>query len=49
MTQVATCPVCGMSIDVGDDTPSSRYEGVTYYFCSEACKTTFDQDPAKYV
>jgi len=26
----------------------SKHNGEAYYFCSPACKTTFDADPAKY-
>jgi len=25
-----------------------QYEGVSYYFCCDGCRTTFQQDPAKY-
>ncbi len=27
----------------------SKHDGEAYYFCSPACKTTFDADPAKYL
>ena len=26
-----------------------KYEGKTYYFCSDGCKKKFDADPKKYV
>jgi len=42
-------PVCGMEIDPETAAGSSEYEGVTYYFCAEACKTEFDAEPSKYV
>ncbi|KAJ8605431.1 hypothetical protein CTAYLR_003307 [Chrysophaeum taylorii] len=32
----------------GDPAFASKHEGATYYFASEANKTTFDADPAKY-
>ena len=41
--------VCGMEIDSETAAGSSEYEGVTYYFCAEACKQDFDADPSKYV
>jgi YHS domain-containing protein len=28
---------------------ASEHDGEAYYFCSPACKTTFDADPAKYL
>ena len=52
----AHCPVCEAEGDlaclwvrIGTDTPSSTYQGRTYYFCSEQCKQDFDRKPAKYV
>lgn len=48
MAQV-TDPVCGMVLDQKDAVAESDYEGTTYYFCSQDCKTQFDQNPKKYV
>lgn len=45
---MAKDPVCGMSVDEGSARFKSEYKGKTYYFCSRACKTAFDKDPAKY-
>jgi uncharacterized membrane protein YraQ (UPF0718 family)/YHS domain-containing protein len=42
-------PVCGMSVDPATAHHSAVHDGDTYYFCSEACKTSFEKDPAKYV
>ncbi|HHY17964.1 MAG TPA: YHS domain-containing protein [Firmicutes bacterium] len=41
-------PVCGM--DVRDDKTGIRsdFRGQTYHFCSDRCKSTFDQDPQHY-
>ncbi len=40
-------PVCTMA--VRSDTPHyADFEGKTYYFCTEACKTKFSSEPAKY-
>jgi Cu+-exporting ATPase len=47
--QTATCPVCGMSVDITPDTPMSHFKDQTYYFCSESCKQAFDRAPEKYV
>ena len=41
--------VCGMDVDPKNAAGSSRFDGKTYYFCSESCKTRFDANPRKYV
>lgn len=41
-------PVCGMSVDP-KTAVSSQYDGKTYYFCCNGCKTSFDKDPQKYL
>lgn len=47
MSQVRD-PVCGMTIDSVTATGQSAYAGTTYFFCSTACKESFDSDPARY-
>ncbi|MCL8207431.1 MAG: YHS domain-containing protein [Actinomycetia bacterium] len=42
-------PVCHMTVVVEATTPRSEHRGATYYFCCEACKRRFDQDPDRYV
>lgn len=46
-TQVAKDPVCGMDVD-----PQSaihhEHAGKTFHFCSEHCRTKFQEDPGKY-
>jgi len=42
-------PVCGMNVDPGKAKHRSEYQGTTYYFCSEDCKSKFDGNPAQYV
>ena len=49
MAEMVKDPVCGMEIDAATAAGSSEYEGTTYYFCAEACKTAFDAEPSKYV
>ncbi|HBX65436.1 MAG TPA: hypothetical protein DEG32_04550, partial [Balneolaceae bacterium] len=40
--------VCGMEVD--NDSPyQSTYKDKTFKFCSENCKTKFDENPEKYV
>ena len=41
-------PVCGMAVGRENVAGRSEYQGRTYYFCSPACKETFDQDPRQY-
>ena len=41
-------PVCGMQIDTADAAGQSDFEGRTYYFCSEACQTKFEENPAQF-
>jgi P-type Cu+ transporter len=47
-TTKVTDPVCGMEIDLANAAGTSEYGGSTYHFCSTACKTRFDAEPAKY-
>jgi YHS domain-containing protein len=44
---IAKDPVCGMKVDE-TNTITVVHGGKTYYFCSAACKATFDRSPAKY-
>lgn len=44
----ATDPVCGMSVDEEEATATSEFQGRVLYFCSAACKQTFDADPDAY-
>ncbi len=41
-------PVCGVAVDTASPKHVEEYEGVAYYFCCDACLTTFRQDRAKY-
>ena len=42
-------PVCGMSIDPVTAKHTAEFEGSSYYFCSESCRSAFVSSPAKYV
>ena len=37
-------PVCGMTVTISPDALSLEREGVTYYFCSEGCRTSFAKE-----
>jgi len=42
--------VCGMDVDPNAaKVIKTQYKGQTYYFCSEMCKRSFDENPGKYV
>jgi Cu+-exporting ATPase len=45
---VVTDPVCKMQIDENKAAGKSEYNGKTYYFCAQVCKTKFDQNPQQY-
>lgn len=42
-------PVCGMTVNEETAKWKSEYEGNTYYFCNERCKTAFDKSPQRFV
>ncbi|MBO3801813.1 MAG: YHS domain-containing protein [Thermoproteota archaeon] len=42
-------PVCKMEVEPNKTQWKTTYEGVTYYFCSEDCLKTFQNNPQKYV
>ena len=44
-----TDPVCGMQIDSSQAAAQTVYDGVAYYFCSEECRRTFEEDPEEFV
>jgi YHS domain-containing protein len=41
--------ICGMDVDPKTAVYKSVYEGISYYFCSKSCKTTFDRDPKLFI
>jgi YHS domain-containing protein len=45
---MAIDPICKMKVDEKTAKLKSDYEGKTYYFCSQSCKTTFDKNPKKF-
>lgn len=46
---MAIDPVCGMDVNEQQAAGRSDYQGRSYYFCSEACKERFDQNPQQYI
>ncbi len=49
LRQVATDPICGMSVDIAAAEYSTDYRGHTYYFCCAGCQHRFEQQPEQYV
>ncbi len=41
--------VCGMTISAEDAAATTDFQGKTYYFCTERCKTKFEEHPGWYV
>ena len=42
---MAIDPVCRMEVDERDAEFTAKYDGKTYYSCSESCKEEFENDP----
>lgn len=42
-------PVCGMELDSSQAAAQTMYEGQAYFFCSNECRQTFEEDPKKYL
>jgi putative ABC transport system ATP-binding protein len=47
MSELATDPVCGMSVD-HQGAPHYRQDGRTWFFCSTACRDEFAGDPVRF-
>ncbi|MBI4393075.1 MAG: YHS domain-containing protein [Euryarchaeota archaeon] len=46
---MAKDPVCGMSVDERTAAFTTMLGDVSYYFCSEHCRVSFDNNPAPYL
>jgi Cu+-exporting ATPase len=46
---MAPDPVCGMKVSRKAAPATSEYRGVTWAFCSAACREEFDRNPDRYV
>ncbi|MDA4132742.1 MAG: YHS domain-containing protein [Thaumarchaeota archaeon] len=45
---MAIDPVCKMTVDEKTTRVRSAHDGEVFYFCSEACKASFDKDPHRF-
>ena len=41
-------PVCGMQVDERTAQGKTNYQGREYQFCSQDCKSKFDEHPERY-
>ncbi|WP_306043799.1 heavy metal translocating P-type ATPase [Mameliella sp. MMSF_3455] len=46
--RTATDPVCGMTVEIKDDTRTQTFADEMYHFCSESCEDSFKADPWYY-
>lgn len=42
-------PVCGMNVDPKNTEFNLVYQEKEYFFCSDNCKTQFDQNPKQFI
>lgn len=45
---MAKDPVCGMEVDPADAAATVEHGGQVYYFCSQDCADSFQDDPESY-
>jgi len=46
---LATDPVCGMTVDPADAAATVEYDGATFVFCCEGCADAFESDPESHL
>ena len=49
VTETATDPVCGMTVDMAAGKPRHYHDGETYHFCGQGCCDRFAADPQHYL
>lgn len=42
-------PVCGMEFDSSQAEAQTIYQGQAYFFCSQDCRRTFEDNPKEFV
>src|SRR5919198_4327254 len=45
----AVDPVCGMTVEIGEGTPTLVHDGQVYYFCCRSCHGRFQREPARFL
>ena len=46
---MVTDPVCGMQIDSSQAEAQTVHEGQAYFFCSQECRRTFEENPKEFL
>lgn len=46
---MTTDPVCGMRVDDKNPEFQTQFAGRKYFFCSDECRTEFQERPEEYV
>ncbi len=41
-------PVCGMTLQPGQEAADCHYQGRGYHFCSAECRREFERNPRRY-
>jgi YHS domain-containing protein len=41
-------PICGKRLDASEGRPTTEYKKRRYFFCSERCRTVFEQKAARF-
>jgi Cu+-exporting ATPase len=49
VSETATDPVCGMTVDTATAAGATTHAGTTYHFCSTHCLAKFRADPGRYL
>ena len=49
MVEMATDPVCGMSIDMLHAPAKAEIDGENYYFCANGCRNEFLANPSSFL
>jgi len=49
MVEMATDPVCGMSLDKETTATQAEYNGRVFYFCANGCRQEFQADPTQFI
>lgn len=47
--EIVTDPVCGMEKSISEMKAKSKYEGKTYYFCTDGDKKMFEAHPEHWI
>ncbi len=46
---LVTDPMCGMQLESSQAAAQTIYQDQVYFFCSEECRRTFEENPKEFV